>query len=269
MIYNAPNYSRRQLVVSEPKVRKAKTEKGGAGQSAVALREPRGARRKRETRRKLLDAAFRLMAEHGMDAVAINQITEAADVGLGSFYNHFESKEAIYDAVMDSLFEEFGDALDSLVADIEDPAEVIAVSVRHTILRARREPLWGRFLLQEGLSPRALSRGLGVRLMRDLQIGLSKKRFVVQDPLVTLITVGSSVLGGIAVEVQISGQAAEVQISGPAAEVPGILGANTEDLPERVATVLLNNLGVNFDIAAEVARRPLPVMTTTGESGLE
>jgi len=36
------------------------------------------------------------MAERGMEGVAINEITEAADVGFGSFYNHFESKEAIY-----------------------------------------------------------------------------------------------------------------------------------------------------------------------------
>ena len=35
-------------------------------------REPRGARRKRETRGRLLDAALKLMAERGMEGVAIN-----------------------------------------------------------------------------------------------------------------------------------------------------------------------------------------------------
>ena len=102
-------------------------------------REPRGERRKRLTREKLLDAAFRLMAERGMDAVAINDITEAADVGFGTFYNHFASKEAIYLAVMDALFEDFGDALERIVGDVEDPAEVISICFRHGILRARRE----------------------------------------------------------------------------------------------------------------------------------
>jgi AcrR family transcriptional regulator len=48
------------------------------------------------------------MAEKGLDGVAINEITEAADVGFGSFYNYFESKEAIYQALVDSVFEEFG-----------------------------------------------------------------------------------------------------------------------------------------------------------------
>jgi AcrR family transcriptional regulator len=65
------------------------------------------------------------MAEKGMEGVAINEITEAADVGFGSFYNHFESKEAIYAALLDWVFEDFADALDRLVRDLADPAEVI------------------------------------------------------------------------------------------------------------------------------------------------
>src|SRR5688572_173446 len=115
-------------------------------------REPRGARRKRETRDRLLRAAFRLFGERGVDAVAINEITEAADVGFGSFYNHFASKEAIYEAVVDWVFEDFADALDRLVSDIADPAEVVSVCVRHTLLRAQREPVWGHFLIREGYS---------------------------------------------------------------------------------------------------------------------
>jgi Transcriptional regulator len=70
----------------------------GPAQTAEG-RQPRGARRKRETRARLLDAALRLMAERGMDSVAINDITEAADVGFGSFYNHFGSKEGIFTAL--------------------------------------------------------------------------------------------------------------------------------------------------------------------------
>jgi AcrR family transcriptional regulator len=218
--------------------------------AAVSGREPRGARRKRETRDKLLDAAFRLMAERGMDAVAINEITEAADVGFGSFYNHFESKEAIYAAVMDAVFENFGDALDRLVQDVDDPAEVIAISVRHTILRARREPLWGRFLVREGFSARVLSRGLGVRLMRDIQKGVAKGRFKVPDPLMGFIAVGAGVLGAIAIGLQLDGE--------PPAELKR-LGLNARDMPERAAAVLLTHLGLSFEQAQRIAQRPLPL----------
>jgi AcrR family transcriptional regulator len=39
--------------------------------------------------------------------VAINDTTQAADVGFGSIYNHFESKEGIFAALVEWLFEEF------------------------------------------------------------------------------------------------------------------------------------------------------------------
>src|SRR5258708_34777099 len=110
-----PNTSNRQT---------AKRPSRAAPVSPVAVpeeREPRGARRKRETRARLLDAALRLMAEKGMEGVAINEITEAADVGFGSFYNHFESKEAIYATLVDNVFEEFADMLDRLTAGLSDP----------------------------------------------------------------------------------------------------------------------------------------------------
>ncbi|MGF6786926.1 AcrR family transcriptional regulator [Paraburkholderia sp. 35.1] len=77
------------------------------------------------------------MAEKGMEGVAINEITEAADVGFGSFNNHFESKEAIYATLVDNVFEEFANMLDRLASGLSDPAEVISVSVRHTVMRAR------------------------------------------------------------------------------------------------------------------------------------
>lgn len=213
-------------------------------------REPRGARRRRETRGKLLDAAFRLMAERGGDAVTINEVTEAADVGIGSFYNHFESKEAIYATVLDVVFEEFGDALDRLVRDVEDPAEKVAICVRHTVLRARREPLWGRFLMREGMGARALERGLGARLLRDIQIGLAKGRFKTPDPLMSFMAVGAGVLGAISAELEIAERR----------DALTRLGMDATNIPDRAAAVLLHGLGLSFEQAQKIAQRPLPVV---------
>jgi AcrR family transcriptional regulator len=210
-------------------------------------REPRGARRRRETRSRLLEAALELMAEKGMEGVAINEITEAADVGFGSFYNHFESKEAIYAALVDSVFEEFADALDGLVKDISDPAEVISVCVRHTLLRARREPIWGQFLIREGFSVRALHRGLGTRLLRDLQKGIAAKRFSVADPLMSFLSVSGTVLSSIAAELQFAGTLKE-------------LGFSRDNLPDRLAATLLQTLGLARSEADKIAHRPLPTV---------
>lgn len=59
----------------------------------------RGERRKQHTKRRLLDAAAETYAEVGVEGATISAITERADVGLGTFYLHFEDKEAIAVAV--------------------------------------------------------------------------------------------------------------------------------------------------------------------------
>jgi AcrR family transcriptional regulator len=210
--------------------------------------KPRGARRKRETRGKLLDAAFHLFSERGVDAVAINEITEAADVGFGSFYNHFESKAAIHDAVVDSVFGAFGDTLERLTRDVEDPAEVVAICVRHTILRAHAEPLWGRFFLREGFTASAMTRGLGVRLLRDVERGVAAKRFDTPDVLMSVMLSGGCVLATVAAEGLMPDQGARAKR----------LGLDGKDLSTRAAAAILEALGLSRSEAQKLAARPLP-----------
>jgi AcrR family transcriptional regulator len=50
----------------------------------------RHTRRREQTRAKLVEAARTLFARHGVDNTRINQITDEADVGFGSFYNHVD-----------------------------------------------------------------------------------------------------------------------------------------------------------------------------------
>jgi AcrR family transcriptional regulator len=215
-------------------------------------REPRGARRKRETRARLLDAAYQLMATRGMDAVALAEITEAADVGAGSFYNHFASKEAIYTAVTDAVFEEFGNMLEALAKNLDDPAEVIAVCVRHTIRRASREPVWGQFLIREGLSGRAITRGLGQRLWRDMQQGIQSGRLKASDPVMTFLAIGGAVLSGVSAAVHLHDR------SSPQALMAQQMALDASDLPERCAAVLLRTLGLSAQQSERIAQRALP-----------
>jgi AcrR family transcriptional regulator len=191
------------LPMPNPNARRpAKSSSATRPARAGTEREPRGARRRRETRSRLLMAALELMAERGMEAVAINEITEAADVGFGSFYNHFDSKEAIYGAVLEWVFEDFADAMERVTGEISDPAEIIAVSTRYTIMRALRERVWGQFLVREGFSPRSIDQGLGRRLLRDIRKGIAAKRLNAADPLMSLVAVGGTTLGAISVGLQ-------------------------------------------------------------------
>ncbi len=68
---------------------------GAAGEGA-ARRTKRG----EATRRKLLEAAEQVFAEHGYADASIVKITERAGVGLGTFYLYFDSKQTIFEALV-------------------------------------------------------------------------------------------------------------------------------------------------------------------------
>lgn len=217
----------------------------------VGPREQRGARRKRETRTRLLDAAFQLMAARGVDGVTIHEITEAADVATGGFYNHFSSKEDIYFELTKRVFEDYADGLELLVGGVEDAAEIVAVCIRQTVMRAAREPVWGQFLLREGLSSHAWTRGLGSRLRRDIAFGVKRGRFKLNDPVMTFIATGGAILAAVAAQVH----TAQAPRDAAAATA---LALGKEDAGERVATIVLQMLGLSASQAERVARKPLP-----------
>lgn len=52
-------------------------------------------------REQIVDAAYEQFHKHGYNAAGVKLITDSARVPKGSFYNHFESKEALALVVMD------------------------------------------------------------------------------------------------------------------------------------------------------------------------
>jgi len=62
-------------------------------------------RRKQETRRQIFQAAMNLFARKGIFGTTVEEITQAADVGKGTFFNYFPSKEAILSALAERQLE--------------------------------------------------------------------------------------------------------------------------------------------------------------------
>ncbi|OQW40841.1 MAG: TetR family transcriptional regulator [Proteobacteria bacterium SG_bin5] len=77
----------------------------GGEEGGRAPRTSRG----RKTRRALLDAARREFGDHGFHAASISGITRRAGVALGSFYTYFESKEAIFTALVRDMSDQVRD----------------------------------------------------------------------------------------------------------------------------------------------------------------
>ncbi|UXX97179.1 TetR/AcrR family transcriptional regulator [Streptomyces sp. AD2-2] len=196
-------------------------------------------RRRAKTRQALIGAARQVMAEQGGTDVSIQAIADRADVGFGTFYNHFETKDALFDAAVADALEEYGQLLDAATADIEDPAETFAASVRLTLRLAASHPEITGILRFRGLQHVHSGTGLGPRALRDLEVGKASGRFDIKDAQVALGAVGGIVL-------------ALVQL-GATSDLNASAG-------EAAAELVLRMLGLPPDEAHEISVRPLPAL---------
>ncbi|MET8778860.1 helix-turn-helix domain-containing protein [Nocardia sp. NPDC050713] len=151
-------------------------------------------RRRERTRNALLGAARKFLSE-GRSAVSIQEITDAADVGFGSFYNHFESKEQLFDEAVRSALQVYSEMRDAIVALYDDPAEVFAVSFRLTGRLQRQIPEMVKVVLNSGMSIMLRDEGLAPRARRDIIAAQEAGRFEPMDPDLAVMAAGGSLLG--------------------------------------------------------------------------
>lgn len=64
---------------------------------------PRVARRRSKARQRILSAAARLFAAHGIDSVTLSDVADEADVSRGNLYSHFGSKEELVHSVCEPM----------------------------------------------------------------------------------------------------------------------------------------------------------------------
>lgn len=137
-------------------------------------------RRKARTRASLIRAAQQLLVEGRQDA-PIAEITQRADIGVGSFYNHFATREELFDAAVEEALDAHGAVLDELTLGLEDPADTFATSFRITGRLHRIEPQLSMVVLASRLSFLHAEKGLVPRLRRDLKAAHEAGRFTIED----------------------------------------------------------------------------------------
>lgn len=90
-------------------------------------------RRRSETQQRIVNAALQLFSTHGYIETTVEEITEAADVGKGTFFNYFPTKDALLAAIFASVAEQFS----GLRANIQNSTDVRAslTEFAHSLLR--------------------------------------------------------------------------------------------------------------------------------------
>jgi AcrR family transcriptional regulator len=149
-------------------------------------------RQRLRTRRLLLDAGRTLIAAKGVAGLRIQDITEEADVALGSFYNYFESKEELLEAVITESLSDLTSAIITNVDANTDPAEVVALANLRVVRLAYDEPDFARLIVNIGHSEVLFGDAVHPYARIAVQRGIESGRFVVADIEVLL----TAVIGG-------------------------------------------------------------------------
>ena len=134
------------------------------------IAEGRVASRQRRIRQALVDAGYRVISEKGVDAATMQEIADMADVGAGTIYSYFKSKDDLAVAVMEEVTNSF-----------TDPAQVYAFGVRTVMEAATGDPRWKRLLNRSEVIADAMFRCMGPFAMRDLENATTAGRFRISN----------------------------------------------------------------------------------------
>ena len=103
------------------------TEKSAKGKGKPKQRQKR---RVKATRLKLLNAARDMFAEKGFDSTTIDDITERADVGKGTFYYHFIDKQDLIAELIKIMMDELIETMDKYCEDTAELATLLDTIVK-------------------------------------------------------------------------------------------------------------------------------------------
>jgi len=215
-------------------------EVASAGRAPAANRLDR---RKARTRQALIDAAVKLIAEGRGERASIQEITEVADVGFGSFYNHFASKEQLFHAASGEVLERWGQMIDRACEGIGDPSELFAVSFRISGRLGWTHPDIARFLTGGGLELLDEPHVLAPRALRDIKAGQNAGRFTFPSAEIALSAVAGGLLGLLQLRQRQPDRIKETSV-------------------DQLAEAILRLLGVPAPEAGRLAALPLPGTAT-------
>ena len=80
-----------------------------------------------DTKERILDKALELFSVYGYDSVSVGEIAKAVGIKAPSLYNHFPSKQAIFDAIVASTAAQYEADTGRIDIHVQDAAQDIPV----------------------------------------------------------------------------------------------------------------------------------------------
>src|SRR5258708_24994469 len=102
-----------------------------------------GQQRRENTRRKLIAAAARVIAEVDDGRATIDDVIQIAGVARGTFYNYFTDWNALLDAVWQGIGRDPFLGMQQACAEIDDPATRLFIMMQLILNRTAEDATWG------------------------------------------------------------------------------------------------------------------------------
>lgn len=145
----------------------------------------RTARRQAQTRAGLIAAAREIIAERGVEALRVSDVTARADVAFGTFYNQFKTKDDIVEAVVAETIVGLAHSVEES-PEFDDPAEALVASTRAIVRIAYDDPPLARLLVKLEQAEARFERIIRPQAGALLERGVAQGCFVIDDLETTL-----------------------------------------------------------------------------------
>ena len=80
----------------------------------------RGCMKIENTKQKIIDTALDLFSKNGYDSVGVGEIAEAVGIKAPSLYNHFKSKQEIFNAIVEYVAKRYENDTDKINIHVQD-----------------------------------------------------------------------------------------------------------------------------------------------------
>ncbi|MGI9308185.1 MAG: TetR/AcrR family transcriptional regulator [Gammaproteobacteria bacterium] len=153
-----------------------------AAQNKNSSASPKQDARWARTRQRLVAGGRQAFAERGVEATSVLDIVRAAGVSQPSFYNHFESKQALAHEIATEFFRKDRLAKQKVFASVDDPAEAIAINISQTLAIATEDPVIAWALVKSEALRELVISSTRDPLAEMIKAGAKAGRFVADNP---------------------------------------------------------------------------------------
>lgn len=129
----------------------------------------------------LISAGYEVISAKGIDAATMGEIAELADVGSGTVYNYFASKDDLVIAVMERVMRRLGERIEQVTNAFKDPGHVYAFGIRSVMRATIEDERWHQLCRRSEIGASAMFRVMGPFAIRDLEAAKKAGRYDFKD----------------------------------------------------------------------------------------